>query len=82
MLVHMLSKVYSPCSSKWALQKTSRKNRPNVKHAIKRNFSMDVFLELLSYVDELIELSKRVVSTLLSAGFRLRKWVSQKYHQN
>ena len=43
---------------------------------------MDVFLELLSYVDELIELSKRVISTLLSAGFRLRKWVSQKYHQN
>ena len=33
---------------------------------------MDVFLELLSYVDELIELSKRVISTLLSAGFQLK----------
>ena len=31
----------------------------------------------LSNVDELIELSKRVVSTLLSHGFRLTKWVSK-----
>ena len=31
----------------------------------------------LSNVDELIELSKRVVSTLLSHGFHLTKWVSK-----
>ena len=31
----------------------------------------------LSNVDELIELSKTVVSTLLSHGFHLTKWVSK-----
>ena len=40
---------------------------------------MDDFLKSLSNVDELIELSERVISTLLSHGFRLTKWVSNSY---
>ena len=71
MLVHMLGKVDSPCCANWALRKTSPKNLPDVKQGIERNFYMDDFLKSLSNTDELIELSKRVISTLLSHGFHL-----------
>ena len=37
---------------------------------------MNDFLKALSNVDELIELSKRVISTLLSHEFRLTNWIS------
>ena len=76
MLIHIFGKVDSPCCENWALRKKSPKNLPDVKQAIERNFCMDDFLKSLSNVDELIELSKRVISTLLSHGFRLTKWVS------
>ena len=76
LLVHIFCKVDFPCCANWALRKASPKNLPNVKQTIERNFYMDYFSKLLSTVDELIELFKRVNSTLLSHGFRLTKWVS------
>ena len=79
MLVHIFGKVESPCCANWALQKTSPKNLPDVKQAIERNFYMGNFLKSLSNADELIELSERVISTLLWNGFCLTKWVSSSY---
>ena len=76
MLAYIFGKADSPCCANWALRKTSPKNLPDVKQAMERNFYMYDFLRSLSTVDELIELSKRVISTLLSHGFRLTKWVS------
>ena len=40
---------------------------------------MDDFFKTLSYFDELIELSKRVISTLPPHRFRLTKWVSNSF---
>ena len=75
-IVHIFDKAYSPCCANWTLRKTSSKNLPDVNQAIDRNFYMNDFLKSLSNVDELIELSKRVISTLPSYGFRLTKWIS------
>ena len=74
MLVHIFCKVDSICCANWVLRKTSPKNLPNVKQAIEGKFYMDNFLILLSNVDELMELSKRVIS-----GFHLTKWVTNSF---
>ena len=74
MLVHIFCNVDSTCCANWALRKTSPKNLPDVKQAIEGKFYMDNFLISLSNVDELIELSKRVIS-----GFRLTQWVTNSF---
>ena len=76
MLVHVFGKVDSPCCANWALRNTSIDSELDVKNTIERNFYMDDFLKSLSNVDDLINLSKRVMSVLQCHGFRLTKWMS------
>ena len=76
MIVHVFGKVDSPCCTNWALRNTSIDSELDVKNTIERNFYMDDFLKSLSNVDDLINLSKRVMSVLHCHGFRLTKWMS------
>ena len=66
----------SPCCANWALRNTSIDSELDIKNTIERNFYMDDFLKSLSNVDDLINLSKRVMSVLQCHGFRLTKWMS------
>ena len=75
MLVHVFRKVDSPCCANWTLQNTSTDSELDVKIAIERNFYMDDFLKSLSNVNNLINLSKRVISVLQCHVFRLMKWM-------
>ena len=74
MLAGKFSKADFSCCANWALRKTSPKNLPDFKQRFEKNFYMDDFFK--SNVDEMIELSKKVISILLLQGFRLTKWVS------
>ena len=76
MLVHVFGKVDSSYCANWALRNTSTDSELDVKNAIQRNFYMDDFLKSLSNVNDLINLSKRVMSVLQCHGFRLTKWMS------
>ena len=75
-LVHIFSKVDSPCCESWALRKVPKVVDKSLKRVVANNFYMNDFLSSLSDEESLIRLSLSLISCLKACGFRLTKWIS------